>query len=29
VGVDAPLPAEVLRAVTVAKNIISVKLVRL
>ncbi|HZC67513.1 MAG TPA: phosphoglycerate dehydrogenase [Nitrospirales bacterium] len=29
VGVDAPLPTEVLRAVTVAKNIISVKLVRL
>lgn len=29
VGVDAPLPTEVLRAITVAKNIISVKLVRL
>src|SRR3989441_5839278 len=29
VGVDAPLPAEILRAITVAKNIISVKLVRL
>jgi D-3-phosphoglycerate dehydrogenase len=29
VGVDAPLPTDVLRAITVAKNIISVKLVRL
>jgi D-3-phosphoglycerate dehydrogenase len=29
VGVDAPLPADVLRAITNAKNIISVKLVRL
>jgi D-3-phosphoglycerate dehydrogenase len=29
VGVDAPLPSEVLRAITDAKNIISVKLVRL
>jgi D-3-phosphoglycerate dehydrogenase len=29
VGVDAPLPAEILRAITVAKNIISVKHVRL
>ena len=29
VGVDAPLPADVLRAITSAKNIISVKLVRL
>jgi D-3-phosphoglycerate dehydrogenase / 2-oxoglutarate reductase len=28
-GVDGPLPAEALRAITVAKNIISVKLVRL
>jgi D-3-phosphoglycerate dehydrogenase len=28
-GVDGPLPAEALRAVTVAKNILSVKLVRL
>ena len=29
VGVDAPLPADVLRAITSAQNIISVKLVRL
>jgi D-3-phosphoglycerate dehydrogenase len=29
VGVDAPLPADVLRAVTASKNIISIKLVRL
>jgi len=29
VGVDGPLPAEVLRAITGAKNIVSVKLVRL
>jgi len=29
VGVDAPLPPEVLRAIKVAKNIVSVKVVRL
>jgi D-3-phosphoglycerate dehydrogenase len=29
VGVDAPLPAEVLRAIKIAKNIVSVKLVQL
>jgi hypothetical protein len=29
VGVDAPLPAEVLQAIKVAKNMVSVKVVRL
>jgi hypothetical protein len=28
-GVDGPLPADALRAITVAQNILSVKLVRL
>jgi len=29
VGADAPLPAEVLQAIKIARNIVSVKLVRL